>query len=123
MKLESVHNFGPKSKQTRNGLINRMKLRFVSGHVFRRAEKVFSAPGSRDCVATTAEILRWNKKLENRSNQPRSGGYDVSPARERRVKWGMILSRAAAAWLRHSISGPCPQWLHSLLKNSIILLR
>jgi hypothetical protein len=30
-------------------------------------------------------------------NQPRSGGSAVSPARERRVKWEIELSRGAAA--------------------------
>jgi len=66
-----------------------------------RFRAVTAAP-NRDCVATAAEILPWNKGLENLSNQPRSGGYEVSPARERRVKWEIILSRAAAARLRHS---------------------
>jgi hypothetical protein len=47
-----------------------------------RFRAVTAAP-NRDCVATAAEILPWNKGLENLSNQPRSGGYEVSPARDR----------------------------------------
>jgi len=50
-----------------------------------------------DCVATAAEILQRNKGLENLSNQPRSGGYEVSPARDRGPQLAPLLSELG--WL------------------------
>ena len=62
-------------------------------------------------MATEKESLWWGTVLENRINQPRGGGYELSPARdrgpqlapllwrvevvERRVKWEIIPSRRA----------------------------
>jgi hypothetical protein len=47
-----------------------------------RVERAF-----RDWVATVDATWRWDKTTEDRLNQPRSGGGELSPGRKPRVKW------------------------------------
>src|SRR5271157_4312107 len=43
------------------------------------------------------QSTRWNKALQQRSNQPRSGGFVVSQGREPLVRWEIAPSRVAAS--------------------------
>jgi len=43
------------------------------------------------------QSTRWNKALQQRSNQPRSGGFVVSQRREPLVRWEIAPSRVAAS--------------------------
>ena len=41
----------------------------------------------RDCVAAEKRILRWNKRLEYRPSQPRSGGMVLGGGRQPPLRW------------------------------------